>query len=1066
MKRLFYFLFLCVASVTGYAQQVVASGIVTDAADGFSMPGVSVKVQNTVIATVTNVNGKYTINAKLGDVLTFSFLGKIIQHISVPADGIIDVVLHDDTKALDEVVVVGYGTMKKRDLSGAIAQVSADDILAGNPTNSINQAMQGKIAGVVVSQNDGAPGAGISIQIRGTNSFSTSSQPLYIVDGIPFDVAGMPSTGGAANENNNQTANPLALINPHNIKSIEILKDASATAIYGSRGANGVVLITTKRGESGNEKIEVSTNVSISQVSKRLKVLGAYDYANYINEQAINDAYYFGTSYTRLPYPGEWAYNYDTKNNIIPSSGRYEPKPEDFLNPRTIYDSYGNSHFIQGTDWQDEIFQTGYTQEYNIRVSGGSENGWHSFSGNYTNQTGIIVGSDYKRYNLATNLGRKVHKWIEIGTNISYTNSITDFTKSNSYDYSIIRSALIFPSTQNRYMEASAVDELGWLAANPYVYVTTAKDQLTTNSVFTANYAELTFTDWLKFRQNVGISYSANNRDTYYGRHTQEGREPANGVAGQSDNWWQGITAESILTFDKKFGVHQLNAMAGFTYEEGNYGSKSITVRNFPSDLTEAYNLSAGLDPQTPTSGRGKTKLVSLLGRVNYVLLDKYIATVSFRRDGSSKFVDGNKFANFASAALAWRISEEEFIKNLNIFSNLKLRLSYGQTGNQGIDAYRTLQVLAAHNYPLGGSLASGYAEDTWRGPLNPDLRWETTDQYNAGIDFGFLDNRISVIIDYYYKKTHDLLQSVKIPTSTGFGNKLINFGEVTNEGLELSGNFNILTGDFKWDLNANISFNRNTIGGLEADQFANRLWYNADQAFIQRNGLPIGAIYGFVEDGFYDNEAEVRAEKAYKQSPDAIVKGMVGEIKYRDLDGNGVIDDADRTIIGNTNPDFIYGLTNNLSWKGFTLSIFFQGSYGNDMFNGNLLDGVKLANIGNITQSAYDTRWTPENTAGAQWPKATNGYDRVWKISNRYVEDGSYLRLKNLTLGYTIPSKIKGIESIYVYGSASNLFTITNYSWYDPDVNSLGNDPSRRGVDIYSYPSSRSYSLGFKITF
>jgi TonB-linked SusC/RagA family outer membrane protein len=1065
MKKLLYVLFFCVLSVAGYAQQVIVSGVVTDATDGFPLPGVSVKIQNTTMATVTGGDGKYTINASPGEVLVFSFLGKVSQNIIVPPDGKIDVSLIDDAVALGEVVVVGYGTMKKRDLSGAIAQVSADEILAGNPANSINQALQGKIAGVVVSQNDGAPGAGINIQIRGTNSFSTSSQPLYIVDGVPFDVAGMPSAGGSANENNNQTANPLALINPHNIKSIEILKDASATAIYGSRGANGVVLITTKKGE-GSEKIEVSTNVSISQVSKRLKVLGAYDYANYINEQAVNDAYYLGDSYSRLPYPGEWTYSYDANNNIIPSSGRYEPKPEDFLNARTIYDSYGNSHLIQGSDWQDEIFQTGVTQEYNIRVSGGNEKGWHSFSGNYTNQTGIIVGSDYKRYNLATSLGRKVHKWIELGTNISYTNSITDFTKSNAYDYSIIRSALIFPSTQNRYMETSAVDELGWLAANPYVYVTTAKDQLTTNNVFTSSYAELTFTDWLKFRQNIGISYSNNNRNTYYGRHTQEGREPANGVAGQSDNWWQGITSESILTVDKKFGIHQLNVVAGVTYEEGNYGSKNISVRNFPTDMTEDYNLSQGLEPQTPTSGRGQTKLISLLGRVNYVLHDKYIATVSFRRDGSSKFVDGNKFADFASAALAWRISEEGFIKNLNVFSNFKLRLSYGQTGSQGIDAYRTLPILAVHNYPLGGSLMSGYAEDNWRGPLNPDLKWETTDQYNAGIDFGFLDNKINITVDYYYKKTHDLLQSVKIPTSTGFGNKLTNFGEVTNEGLELSGNFNIFTGDFTWDINANISFNRNKIEGLEADQFANRLWYNADQAFIQRNGLPIGAIYGFVEDGFYDNEAEVRADKAYTLASDAIVKGMVGEVKYRDLDGNGVIDDADRTIIGNTNPDFTYGITNNFSWKGFTLSFFIQGTHGNDMFNGNLLDGVKLSNIGNITQSAYDTRWTPENTAGAQWPKATNGYNRVWKISNRYVEDGSYLRLKNLTLGYTIPAKIKGIETIYVYGSASNLFTITDYSWYDPDVNSLGGDPSRRGVDIYSYPSSRTYSLGFKITF
>jgi TonB-linked SusC/RagA family outer membrane protein len=975
---------------------------------------------------------------------------------------VINIELKEDNVALEEVVVVGYGTMKKRDLSGSVGQIKADDILKGNPANSINQALQGKLAGVVVTQNDGAPGAGISIQIRGTNSFSTSSQPLYIVDGVPFDVAGMPASAGSANENNNQTANPLALINPHNIESIEVLKDASATAIYGSRGANGVVLITTKKGAVGSDIIEASANFSVSQIAKQINVLGAYDYANYINEQATNDLKYFGTAYTRLPYPGEWVYDGGNR-----TAGRYEPSPEDFLRSRTIYDSYGNSHLIQGTNWQDEIFQSGILQEYNLRVSGGNTGGWHSLSGNYTNQDGIILGSGYERFSVATNLGRKVHKWIELGTTINYTNSTTDFTKSNAYDFSIIRSALIFPSTENRYMEGSAADQLGWLAANPYMYVTTAKDQVRANNIFTSSYAELTFTDYLKFRQNIGISYSNNNRDTYYGRHTQEGREPANGVAGQSDNWWQGTTAESILTFNKTFGkIHSLNAVAGFTYEEGNYGNKNITVKNFPSDITQQYSLAAGLDPQTPESGRGQNKLVSLLGRINYVLNDKYIFTASFRRDGSSKFADGNKFANFASGAFAWRLSEEQFIKDLNIFSNLKLRLSYGQTGNQGINAYSTLPVLAAYNYPLGGSLSSGYAEDTWRGPLNPLLKWETTDQYNLGLDFGFLNNRINLTVDYYKKNTHDLLQRIKIPTSTGFGNWQTNFGEVSNEGLELTGNFVIYDSDFKWSMDANMSFNRNKISGLPADQFANRLWYGVDQAFIQRNGMPIGAIYGFVEDGFYDNIAEVRADPQYTLSSDAIANGMVGEVKYRDVNGDHKIDDADRTIIGNTNPDFVYGWTNNLSYKGFTLSVFLQGAYGNDMFNGNLMDGVKLANIGNITQEAYDTRWTPETAATAKWPKATGGYNRVWKISDRYVEDASYLRLKNISLGYTLPKSIPGIGSLYVYASATNLLTITNYSWFDPDVNSLGDDASRRGVDIYSYPSSRTYSLGFKVTF
>lgn len=1047
-----------------FAQSKVVTGIVTDASTSETIPGVNVMLKGSTSGTITDIDGNFSVNVSSEEtILVFSFIGYESQEILVALRSTINISLQTSATGLDEVIVVGYGSMKKSDLSGSVVQIKSEELLKGNPANSINQAMQGKMAGVIVTQNDGAPGAGVSIQIRGTNSFSTGSQPLYVVDGVPFNTASTPSSG--ANDNNNQTANPLAMINPNNIESIEVLKDASATAIYGSRGANGVILITTKRGK-GNEKIEFSANFSVSQIGKKIKMLGAYDYANYINEQEINDEEYLGSSYTTLPYPGEWWYKY-SDGDVVPSSGKYNPAPDDFLNPRTVYDSYGNSTSIADTDWQDEIYETGVSQEYNLSVSGGTNKGWHSFSGNYVDQKGIIYNSGYERLSLAMNVGRKVHDWIELGMNINFTNSTTDFAKSNAHDYGIIRSALLFPPTYDPKVELSVSDELSWLAANPYMYVRSTKDQLVSNNLFSSSYAEIKITKWLKFRQNLGLGYSSNNRSSYYGRHTQEGKEPRNGLAGQSDNWWRSTTAESIFTFDKKFNkIHALNVVAGFTYEESNYGSKSMTTQNFPSDITGEYDMSQGLDPRDLVSNRGQTKLVSLLGRANYVLKEKYILTASFRRDGSSKFVEGNKFANFASGAVAWRMSEEDFIKNLNVFANLKLRASYGQTGNQGINAYQTLPVLATANYPLGNALNSGFAEQSWRGPLNPELKWETTDQYNAGIDIGFLDNKISITIDYYHKKTNDLLQQVKIPNSTGFGAMWTNFGHVTNEGLELSGNFSILTkGSLKWNMNANISFNKNEIGGLEADQFANSLWNEADQVFIQRNGAPIGAMYGYVEDGFFDNQAEVRARAEYASSGDAIVKAMVGEVKYRDLDGDGYITESDRTIIGDTNPDYVFGITNNFSWKNFTLSFFLQGMIGNDIFNGNLM-GVEMSNIANVTQDAYDSRWTPDNTENARWPKATGGYNRVWRLSDRYVEDGSYIRLKNVNLGYTFPTVIKGISNIYVYGSATNLFTITDYSWFDPDVNAFGGDASRKGVDIYSYPSSRTYSLGVKVTF
>lgn len=762
----------------------------------------------------------------------------------------------------------------------------------------------------------------------------------------------------------------------------------------------------------------------------------------------------------RITVPG-WYGTLDYEN------GKYLPSPKDYRNPGYYTDEYGNQTWVGGADWQDLIYQNGFSQEYNLSVSGGSEKGWHAFSGNFLNQDGIIKESGFTRYALRANIGRKMYKWLEMGMNMNFTHTETDFSKTNSNDYGVIRSSLIFPPNYDpTHMDQTTNDELSWLASNPYAYINDTKDHLKAINVFTSSYAEVKLFPFLKFRQNLGISYTNHNRGTYFGQQTQEGsgQNGINGKAGQSDNWYMGITTESLFTFDKTFGVHGINAVVGFTAEKTNWGSKSMSATGFPNDLTQDYDMSLGTKPGKLQSDRGDAALASFLGRINYTLLDKYIFTASYRTDGSSKFTDANKWAGFLSGAFAWRMSEEKFIKDLNIFSNLKFRASYGETGNQGIGSYRTLPMLSVANYPFAGGINSGFAQVDWRGPVADDLRWETTAQYNVGLDMGFLNGRINLTVDYYHKKTRDLLQEVKIPLSTGFANMMVNSGYVTNEGLEISGKFYLLQNTpLKWNIDANISFNKNQIGGLEADQFATRLWYKADEVFLQRNGCPIGTIFGYVEDGFYDNLAEVMAD------PDPAVRAkgqkMIGEIKYRNFDDNPAITNADRVIIGDTNPDFVYGITNNFSWKNFTLSFFFQGSQGNDIFNGNLMD-VKMGNVANIPQAAYDTRWTPETTAIAQWPKAVSSYERNMLISDRYVEDGSYLKLKNLNIGYNWANPFKGIKNLNFYASATNLFTITDYSWFDPEVNAFGSDASRRGVDIYSYPSSRTYSIGMKVTF
>lgn len=807
--------------------------------------------------------------------------------------------------------------------------------------------------------------------------------------------------------------------------------------------------------------------LGFSRIANKVKVLDAATYASYINEQDLNSYQYDGKPYAQLSYPGMWSYPSLPNGTLDYENGKYLPSPKDYRNPGYYTDEYGNQTWVGGADWQDLIYQNGFSQEYNLSVSGGSEKGWHAFSGNFLNQDGIIKESGFTRYALRANIGRKMYKWLEMGMNMNFTHTETDFSKTNSNDYGVIRSSLIFPPNYDpTHMDQTTNDELSWLASNPYAYINDTKDHLKAINVFTSSYAEVKLFPFLKFRQNLGISYTNHNRGTYFGQQTQEGsgQNGINGKAGQSDNWYMGITTESLFTFDKTFGVHGINAVVGFTAEKTNWGSKSMSATGFPNDLTQDYDMSLGTKPGKLQSDRGDAALASFLGRINYTLLDKYIFTASYRTDGSSKFTDANKWAGFLSGAFAWRMSEEKFIKDLNIFSNLKFRASYGETGNQGIGSYRTLPMLSVANYPFAGGINSGFAQVDWRGPVADDLRWETTAQYNVGLDMGFLNGRINLTVDYYHKKTRDLLQEVKIPLSTGFANMMVNSGYVTNEGLEISGKFYLLQNTpLKWNIDANISFNKNQIGGLEADQFATRLWYKADEVFLQRNGCPIGTIFGYVEDGFYDNLAEVMAD------PDPAVRAkgqkMIGEIKYRNFDDNPAITNADRVIIGDTNPDFVYGITNNFSWKNFTLSFFFQGSQGNDIFNGNLMD-VKMGNVANIPQAAYDTRWTPETTAIAQWPKAVSSYERNMLISDRYVEDGSYLKLKNLNIGYNWANPFKGIKNLNFYASATNLFTITDYSWFDPEVNAFGSDASRRGVDIYSYPSSRTYSIGMKVTF
>ena len=1038
------------------AQTSLKGKVYDGAMMGEPLVGASVQVPGTSTGAITDINGDFLFDLPEGKfIIQVSMVGYKTQVINVRDKNFIEVTLQEDQKVMDEVIVVGYGTMKKRDLSGAVSQIKGNDLRAGGAID-IAHGLQGKIAGVQVQQSDGAPGAGTSITVRGANSFTTSSQPLYIVDGVPYNE-NPNATPASAADNNPQETNPLAFLNPNDIDKIEVLKDASATAIYGSRGANGVIIITTKKGQTGKPKIEFNASFGIQTLVKRIEVLDALTYMRYQREAAENSNKYEGGNYKVTPDYGSW------------SGGIYTPGVEDYAAGFVTTDpATGNVWRSEDhtANWQDEIYQTGTQQDYSLSVSGGDDKGWYNFSGNYTKQSGVIKESGFRRYGLSIALARHITDWLEVGTSSHVSQNTTDFQRTNSGDFGIIRSALIFPVNYGSNEETTNSSSLLWLAANPAAYIRGSKDQVKAINWFSSNYIEAKILPFLKFRQNIGLGYNDSHRTSFYDSFTGEGKKPTpNGKYGKSSNVWKSLTLESLLTFDKKWGIHNINAVAGITFEQGKWDNSSTIATNLPSFVNYKSDMGYALDKAQLSSDQGQQRLESLLGRINYTLLDKYLFTASIRSDGSSKFVTSNKWATFLSGAFAWRASDETFIQDLNIFSNLKFRISYGQTGNQGIGSYRTLTILEPANYYFG-TLQRGVAQIDWRGEANPNLKWETTNQFNFGIDFGFLDNRLQFVIDYYYKKTRDLLQNVSRPYSSGYGQMLVNSGNVSNEGLEMTLTYDVLrNGPWKWNINANISFNKNKISGLDGDQFATALWSKYDEMFIQRNGYPMGALYGYVEDGYFDSVAEVLATKQYSTYSEEEALKMVGEVKYRDLNGDGYIDKNDRTIIGDTNPKAVYGFTNSLSYKNWNLTFMLQGSQGNDILNLNTVD-MSLSNVGNITREAYDNRWTEANMANAKYPRASMGDQRSMAISNRYIENGSYLKMKYITLSYDWQRPFKFVEKLRLSFNATNVFTITKYSWMDPDVNAFGNDASRRGVDSYSYPSARTFTLSLNATF
>ncbi|MEG2061537.1 MAG: TonB-dependent receptor [Alistipes sp.] len=1062
MKRItvLFFLFLFGALEMGFAQNKSIQGVVIDGATNNPMIGASILAPGSQAGTTSGVDGKFQLTLPASvSTIQISFIGYITQTLAPSTN--MRVVLQPDAENIDEVVVIGYGAVKKSDLTGSVASVKSSELMKSSPVNA-QQGMVGRVAGVNILANDGAPGAGMTVQIRGTNSFLGNTDPLYVIDGVPMTTSNAQESV-SLDADNISSRNALSFLNPADIESMEILKDASSTAIYGSRGSNGVILITTKSGRDGGAKVNLSYNLSVSQVSNTLRMLSSREYAEmanlaYINTQLINGA--ATVSPGAVPHPG----------STSEVTGEYSKGPED-------YDS--NNH----TYWQDQVFRTAVSHDLNLNISGSGKGIDYAISGGYLTQQGTVINSDYTRYNFKVSLNKEVKKWLKVGTSTNFSYALSNMLKnatnsSNNGNEGVIRSALYYPATY-QMGDTQADEDRYKMVTNPVMYAN-ALNQNKNYNIYTSNYAQFTLAKGLLFKTSLGYSASINFANQYYNRNLWEGEEPINGKSSAGDNTWSSLAFDNLLMFNRDFGKHNVSATIGTSWESSDWYNKGVVVQGFGSDLTNGWLLGDAGKMTSANSSKGESKLFSIIMRAAYNYDSRYYLTFTAREDFSSKFAKGNRASFFPSIGVSWRASQEKFMREGkigNIITNLKLRYSYGLAGNQAIGSYATFANMGSANYPFGGTVINGFATDIYN-PGNKDLKWETTYQHDAGIDLQ-LFHRVDLTVDLYHKRTEDLLYYQQKATSTGLSQVLSNLGSVQNRGLEITLNANIISRkDMQWSVGGNIAFNENEITDLGVGrQFPNTLW-NSYRPFVLDKGRPIGQLIGFVEEGIWASRDEVIGSKQFQKiypgytiesndvSTETIIRQKwVGEIRYKDLTNDDSITDDDMEYLGNTNPKFTYGFNTSFSYKGFDFNALFQGVYGNKIINQPLFRWYNSGETRNVPVDIANRIWSVENLHGTA-PKLYTTYDRKLRMSSRFLEDGSYLKLRTLSVGYTFNNPFKGVGNIRISFSGNNLWTITDYSGYDPEVNSFGSDPTTRGIDNGAYPQSRSYVFGINLTF
>lgn len=1022
------------------AQDKTITGSVKDN-EGAILENATVVVKGTNISGRTDENGQYKIGpVKVGSTLVFSYVGYAQKEIRISAASVINVLLEKESGKMEDVVIVGYGTQRKKDLTVSIEKVNMDDLNKA-PVRSFTEAFAGRVAGVQVTSADGQPGADSRIVIRGNNSITQDNSPLYIIDGFPLE---------GVNSN---------ILNPEDIESIEVLKDASATAIYGSRGANGVIMITTKKGKEGPPVINFSTSYGIQQSNNTMEMMSPYDF---VKLQLEKDTTSTATS----------------------------PRTLYLTSPAKSLEDYRNTPAL---DWQSKVLRTAPMKINSLSINGGSQNTKYLISGSVTNQDGIIINSNYTRYQGRVSLDQVVNTKFKVGLNANYSmlkqtgtsiaqsnNSATTNVMYGVWGYRPLQSPdgdlsdLLFDpeiNTSNDYR------------INPIINLQNAINNRNTRSLIANVYGEYAILSDLKLRVTGGINENILRNDVFNNTKTQYGNPitTTNGVNG-SKIFTEGSTwvNENILTWNKRIKSNPLSLVGVASIQGGKNSAYGASANQVPNESLGLSGLDEGV-PQVVTSNSTEWKLASFAARANYSLKYKYYFTASYRADGSSRFATGKRWGYFPAASFAWRFKNEKFLKGQNLLSDGKLRIGYGSNGNNRVGDFAYLSTIGlpiGNSYTIGNSVNRGSVPTAFG---NADLKWETTTEINLGLDLAFLRNKVTFTAEAYRKKTKDLLLFATLPLSSGYSNAFKNIGSVQNEGLEFTLNTtNVKNKNFSWTTSFNIGFNKNKVLSLNDNQeslTSSITWDNGWQsipAYLAKINNPIGLMFGYVWDGVYQtSDFYKNTAGAYVLRDEVATNGNVrsniqpGDIKYKDLNGDRIINSSDYSIIGNGVPKHAGGLSNNFTYKGFDLNVFFQWSYGNDVLNTNRLvfDGNALgrANLNQFT--SYNQRWSPENSSSNIF--RTNGYFGGG-YSSYLVEDGSFIRLKTIALGYNIPSDFvnKGkIKSLRIFASAQNLITWTNYSGMDPEVNTY-NSALTPGFDWSAYPRARTITFGANLSF